>query len=165
LARILIVGGGCRGLQLAGECIDGGHAVRMTTRSPARRGAIEAKGAECWLGTPDRLATLRGALDGVTIACWLLAGASAEPQRLRALHTDRLQFFLTQAIDTTIRGFVYEAPGTAPESARVREGERIARSIAQRNAIPIEVLDAELDDREAWMADARAALERLLAGR
>ena len=40
--------------------------MRITTRTEAGRAAIEAAGAECWIGTPDRLATLRRALDGVT---------------------------------------------------------------------------------------------------
>ena len=48
----------------------------MTTRTEDRRAAIEAAGAECWIGTPDRLATLRAALDGVTIACWMLGTAT-----------------------------------------------------------------------------------------
>src|SRR6185312_3751050 len=90
VARILILGGGCRGRRLAGELLAGGHAVRITTRAESGRAAIEALGAECWVGTPDRLATLRGSLENVAIACWLLGTASGEPEDLAALYTTRL---------------------------------------------------------------------------
>jgi hypothetical protein len=149
VARILIVGGGCQGRRFAARMVKHGHAVRATTRSEPGRAAIEACGAECWIGTPDRLATLRGALDNVTIACWMLAGAHGRPDELAVLHSSRLQFFLTQAIDTTVRGFVYDAwpagdgarAGVSPQM--LAGGEQIVRSLAQLNAIPVAVLDAE----------------------
>jgi uncharacterized protein YbjT (DUF2867 family) len=162
VARILIVGGGCRGRQLAAAAIADGHAARITTRAESGRGAIEAIGAECWIGTPDRLATLRAALDGVTIICWLLGSAVGSPQELSALHTERLEYFLTQAIDTTARGFVYEARGAnAPPEALIA-GERTVRALAQRNAIPLEVLSADPADSAPWLEDARRALAALL---
>ncbi len=120
MARVLIVGGGCRGRRLAARLVGegpSGHAVRIVTRTESGRAAIEAGGAECLIGTPDRLATLRGALDGVTIACWLLATARGETEQVRALHGSRLESFLAQAIDTTMRGFVYEAPSAHAGSA------------------------------------------------
>lgn len=141
-----------------------GHAVRMTTRSDASRAAIEATGAECWIGTPDRLATMRGALDSVTIACWLLGSAVGEEQQLRALHSSRLEFFLTQMIDTTVRGLVYEARGTGSSSALVAEGEALARAVTQRNEIPAAFLTADPQDQDAWLAAACAAIGSLLIG-
>jgi hypothetical protein len=141
-----------------------GHAVRMTTRSDASRTAIEAAGAECWIGTPDRLATMRGALDSVTIACWLLGTAVGDEQKLRALHTSRLEFFLTQMIDTTVRGLVYEARGTAPSGALVAEGEALARAVTQRNEIPAAFLTADPQEQDAWLTAARAAISSLLIG-
>jgi hypothetical protein len=158
VARILIVGGGCRGRRLAGQLVGEGHAVRVTSRGGARE-AIEAAGAECWPGDPNRLATLRGALDGVTILAWLLATASGPREQLRELHTARLEFFLTQAIDTTVRGFVFEAAGTAPA---LQEGEAIARELTARNAIPLEVVSADPADQDAWLPAARAAIASLL---
>jgi hypothetical protein len=144
--------------------IGAGHAVRATTRTEAGRAAIEGSGAECWIGTPDRLATLRGALENVTIACWMLAGASGPPAQVDALHASRLEFFLGQAIDTTVRGFIYDASaaGVAPDV--LAGGERIVRSLGQLNAIPVAVLDAEPDDDQAWIAAARAAVDSLLGG-
>jgi hypothetical protein len=141
-----------------------GHAVRMTTRSETSRAAIEAAGAECWIGTPDRLATLRGALDSVTIACWLLGTAAGDEHELRALHTSRLEFFLTQMIDTTVRGLVYEARGTVSSNALLAEGESLARALTERNEIPAAFLTAEPQDQDSWHSAARTAVSSLLIG-
>lgn len=178
VARVLIVGGGARGRRLAAELVrDADHTVRITTRAEAGRAAIEATGAECLIGTPDRLATLRGALDGVTVACWLLATARGSRELLLALHGSRLQAFLGQAIDTTMRGFVYEAPdasGPASEdaveacdaqlapAALIAGGERIVCAAASRNAIPFEIVRADPRNLNAWLADARGAVDALL---
>jgi len=139
-----------------------GHAVRIVTRTESGRAAIEAAGAECLIGTPDRLLTLRGALDGVTIACWLLATARGPREQVRALHGSRLQAFVGQAIDTTMRGFVYEAPSGNELTAA---GERIVRTATLRNAIPVAFLRADPEDSDAWQDDARAAIGSLLGGR
>jgi hypothetical protein len=158
------VAGGCRGRQLASAMVHEGHAVRITTRSEDARAEIEASGAECWIGTPDRLATLRGALENVTILCWLLGSAAGTPEQLQALHGSRLEFFLTQAIDTTVRGFVYEARGSGPSAALVGEGELIVRKLVQRNEIPAAYLSADPSERHAWLEQARAAVASLLIG-
>jgi hypothetical protein len=163
VARILIVGGGCRGRQLAAAMVGEGHAVRITTRTEAGRAAIEAAGGECWIGTPDRLATLRGALENVTVLCWLMGAATGSEQELGALHGTRLEFFLTQAIDTTVRGFVYEARGTSTPQELLLAGARRARVLLERNAIPAAFLDADPADPAAWLAQARAAVGSLLA--
>jgi hypothetical protein len=164
VARILIVAGGCRGRRLAGDLIGEGHAVRVTTRTEVARAAIEVTGAECWIGTPGRLATLRAALESVTIVCWLLGTVTGPEEEIHALHASRLEFFLSQAIDTTVRGFVYEAAGTMPGDA-LAGGERIVRGAGERNAIPVAFLRAGLCDPEAWQAEARAVVGSLLGGR
>jgi hypothetical protein len=167
VARILIVGGGCRGRRLAAELVGRGHALRVTTRAEHGRAGIEATGAECWIGTPDRLATLRGALDGVTVACWLLAQARGEPAELQALHGSRLEFFLGQAIDTTVRGFVYDASPGNVSAELLAQGTRLVGSLTELNAIPARVLavGGELAAREqAWLGEANAAIDSLLAG-
>ena|SRR2546430_2403020 len=162
MARILIVAGGCRGRRLASEMTGAGHVVRMTTRVEAHRAAIEATGAECWIGAPDRLATLRGALETVTLACWLLGSASGSAQEVRALHCSRLEAFLRQLIDTTVRGFIYEAAGTRVAAADLAAGERIARSLGERNEIPVATLMADPHHVDAWLAEAGAAIRSLL---
>jgi uncharacterized protein YbjT (DUF2867 family) len=164
VARILIVGGGCRGRRLAAELVGDGHAVRITTRTEAGRGSIEASGAECWVGTPDRLATLRAALENVTVLCWLLGSATGRAQALRALHTTRLEFFATQAIDTTVRGLIYEARGNTAAAEALRDGMALVRAIAERNAIPLAFLTEDPSDADAWRAQARAAVDSLLIG-
>ncbi|HEY4427608.1 MAG TPA: hypothetical protein VGN08_05340 [Solirubrobacteraceae bacterium] len=162
MARILIVGGGCRGRELASALVSEGNVVRITTRTEHRRDAIETAGAECWIGTPDRLATLRGALDGVTVLCWLLGSASGAREELEALHTSRLEFFVTQAVDTTVRGMLYEAAGTPATSDLVSGGAQIAGALTERNAIPVRFIRAELEDRDAWLEDALAGISSLL---
>ncbi len=159
----MIVGGGCRGRQLAAAMVGEGHAVRISTRSHEGRGAIETVGAECWVGTPDRLATLRGALENVSIVCWLLATATGSEQSLRELHTSRLQLFLTQTIDTTVRGFVYEACAAGMPPAPLAEGEAIARTLVARNAIPARFLTADPLDVESWLVQASEEIHSLFA--
>jgi uncharacterized protein YbjT (DUF2867 family) len=145
---------------LATALADEGYAVRITTRGEEGRAAIEAAGAECWIGTPDRLATLRGALDNVTILCWLLGSAVGSPDELHALHTSRLEFFFTQAIDTTVRGIVYESRGASTEL--LGQGEAIARALAKRNQIPMAFLDSDPVDHARWLADASGCVRSLL---
>jgi hypothetical protein len=167
VARILIVGGGCPGRELAARMVGAGHAVRVSTRTERGRAEIERSGAECWIGTPDRLATMRGALDHVTIACWMLAGADGEREQLQDLHGSRLEYFLSQAIDTTVRGFLYDATpsGGVPEQL-LAEGVQIVKRMTELNAIPAVVLGGEHErgDRDGWVARASGAIERLLGG-
>lgn len=140
-----MVGGGCRALDLARELDGHGHAVRMTTRREGRRAEIEAAGAECVIADPDRVGTLRYALDNVTVLMWLL-GTVGEP----ALHTDRWRMMLERTIDTTTRLVVYEA---GPP-----EGVAVTEEMAQRNEIPFAVIAADAPD---WLAQARASLSLL----
>jgi hypothetical protein len=161
VARILMIAGGARGRALAAQLVTRGHAVRITTRTQAGRAAIEAVGGECWIGTPDRLATLRYALDGVSVACWLLGTACGSPVQLRDLHGSRLEFFVSQTIDTSVRGLVYEAAGSV-DAATLTAGRALASARAAFNAIPLRVLDADPRDRVAWIAQALAAVDALL---
>jgi hypothetical protein len=153
------VGGGCRGRLLAGDLSSDGHAVRITTRREAARPLIEAAGAECWIGDPDRIATLRDSLDRVTVACWMLGTARGDAA---ALHGTRLEHWLSRVIDTTVRGFVYEASGTVAQSLLLG-GERIVRDACLHNAIPLVVLSADPAESDAWRAQARAGIDALLS--
>jgi uncharacterized protein YbjT (DUF2867 family) len=147
-----MVGGGCRGLALARELVAEGNAVRAVTRSEARRRELEEAGCQCWIGDPDRVGTLRYALDNVTVLLWLL-GTVAAPE----LHGSRLAMMLDKTTDTTVRGVVYEvgSPAGAGEVERAHE----------LNEIPYALLREEPRDLEAWLPAARAAIDSLLAAR
>lgn len=161
MARILILGGGRRGLWLAGRLGEQGHATRILTRDEDRRAAIEQAGAQCVIADPNRLGTLVSALDGVTIACWLLGCAQGDEDEVRALHDLRLRSFMVKVIDTTIRGVIYEAAGTAPAPV-LSAGAAVAAEVAERNEIPLALLRADPADRERWRAQAVSAVESLL---
>jgi putative NADH-flavin reductase len=159
--RVLLVGGGCRGLQLARALVAEGHAVRAVTRSEQRRAAIEQAGAECWIGDPDVVGTLRYALENVTIVVWALGTAAGAPEAVAALHGPRLEMMLSKIIDTTVRGVVYEAAGTVAAEAfatGVAELERMGRL----NEIPFAVVAADPLDRAAWIVDVRQAIGGLI---
>ncbi len=162
MARILILGGGQRGRWLASRLGEQGHASRIITRDESGRAGIEEAGAQCWIGTPDRLGTLIGALDGVTIACWLLGCATGGEEEVRALHGLRLHSFMVKAIDTTIRGVIYEAAGSVPAGV-LAGGARVAAQVAAHNEIPLRLLKADPAEREAWRAEASAAVAALLS--
>ena len=140
MARVLIVGCGCRGQALARDLVAAGHAVRGTTRSQDRTTPIAAAGAEPYVGDPDRIGTLMGALSGVTIVCWLLGGVP-DPD----LHGGRLRMLFEKLVDTPVRGVVYERA--------LPQGEEIARDAAERWRIPVEIVDP---------GGARPAVDRLL---
>jgi hypothetical protein len=159
-----MVGGGCRGLALARELVADGHAVRAVTRSATRRAEIEAAGAECWIGDPDVIGTLRYALDNVTILLWLLGTASGEPRKVAALHGSRLKMMLEKTTDTTVRGVVYEAAGTVGEEVLAAGVEEL-RFARETNEIPYTLLEADPGDMEAWLTAAHAAVEALLSPR
>lgn len=161
MARILILGGGERGVWLAGKLGEQGHATRILTRQEGRRAAIEQAGAQCVIGDPDRLGTLIGALDGVSIACWLLGCAHGDEDQVRALHDLRLRSFMVKTIDTTIRGVLYEAAGAVPAQV-LAGGAQIAAEVAERNEIPLALLCTDPADRERWRAEAVGGVQSLL---
>lgn len=165
MARVLIVGCGCRGQALARALRSRGHAVRGTTRSEARRADIEAAGAEVWIGDPDRIATIHYALDGVTILCWLLGSAHGPDHAVAALHGSRLSMLLERTIDTTVRGVVYEAAGSVPDDV-LAGGAAIVSSRCAYSEIPHALLEADpAAGHEAWLEAALAAIDELLAFR
>jgi hypothetical protein len=140
LARVLIVGCGCRGRELATALVGEGHAVRGTTRRDEALEAISATGAEGVIADPHRLATILPRLEGVSVVCWLVEGGP-------------LRTLLERLVDTPVRGFVYEGN----EASLVREA-------SERWRIPVGIIDADLSDDGAWLAAAAGAVSGLLAG-
>jgi hypothetical protein len=155
VARILIVGCGCRGTAL-GRALSGEHAVRGTTRSPDRLAELDAAGIEGVVADPDRLATLVPAVAGVTVVCWLMASADAAD-----LHGARLQTLLEHLVDTPVRGFVYEAAGTADPSL-LEQGAQIVRNASQAWRIRSELVTVDPAAHEEWLGAMTEAVERTL---
>jgi hypothetical protein len=83
----------------------------------------------------------RGALEHVAIVCWL-DGPSPEN-------------FLLRSVDSSMRGFVYQAAGH----------ERSVSETARRNSIPLATLKADPRQIEVWLAEALLAIGLLLEGR
>jgi hypothetical protein len=163
MARVLIVGCGCRGQSLARELgARPGHAVRGTTRDAANAPAIAEAGAEPYTGDPDRIATLMDALTATTIVCWLMGSATGEDEKVHELHAGRLRMLCERLVDTHVRGLVYEGAGSLPDDVLAR-GAEIVRRAAATWSIPVEVLSVDPASCDEWTTAAVAAVERLLA--
>ena len=93
------------------------------------------------------------ALSGVTIVCWLM-GTIPVPE----LHDGRLRMLWEKLVDTPVRGVVYEG---ALAAGRCRSRGRAAATWK----IPLEVLDADPADHDAWLAAAGRACVDSAAGR
>jgi hypothetical protein len=161
VARCLIIGCGCRGLELARELQTDGHAIRGTTRDAARCSELEAAGVEPHLGDPDRVATLAPALEHVTIACILLGSAVGTEPELAALHGSRLEMLLSRMLDTTIHGIVYEAAGSI-DPVVLGNGARIVRQTCEDSLIPYVLLGEDPSERARWRTSTTAAVRGLL---
>jgi nucleoside-diphosphate-sugar epimerase len=159
VARVLIVGCGCRGRRLARELAATGHAVRGTTRDPRRLAEIEAAGAEAVVADPDRLGTVMNHLPGVTLVCWLMA--SADPEAAPDLHGPRLRALLERLVDTPVRGVVYEAAGSV-DKRLLADGAAAVRAASATWRLPVEVVERDPGDREDWLNAMTAAVGRLL---
>ena len=156
-----MVGGGCRGLELARELVAEGHAVRAVTRRPEACAAIDAAGAECWIGDPDVIGTLRYALDNVTVLLWLLGTATGAAEHVAALHGSRLRMLLDKTADTTVRGVVYEAAGTVAADVLAGGVDEVRRA-RRTNEIPYALVEVDRSDAAAWVTAARRAIDALL---
>ena len=164
MARVLIVGCGCRGRALAASLAARGHAVRGTSRDPASLSAIATAGAEPALADPDRIGTLMEALVGVTVVCWLLATATGDSDRVAALHGGRLTMLFERLVDTPVRGVLYEAAGPLADELYGR-GREIAVAAQETWRMPVATLDADPSAHADWLAEAIAAVEGLLTPR
>jgi nucleoside-diphosphate-sugar epimerase len=157
----MIVGCGCRGRELARALRDRGHVVRGTSRRAEQLPAITAAGAEAVLADPDRVATLFGALEHVSVLVVLLGSAAGAREAVCALHGPRLEMLLHKALDTTVRGVVYEASG-AVDGAVLEDGAKRVQRTCDVSRIPYALLDADPSAGD-WTAVALAAVESVLS--
>ena len=156
MARALIVGCGCRGLELASALRGDGWLVRGTTRDRDRLAAIEAAEVEAALADPDRLGTILDEIADITAVFWLLGSAIGDDEAVRALHSERLESLLARIVDTPVRSFVYEASGSV-DAAVLRRGADIVREAGERWRIPAAIVDEPPSDVERWASAMLAA--------
>jgi uncharacterized protein YbjT (DUF2867 family) len=151
MARALIVGCGCRGRELGVGLLEGGWQVRGTTRDAANFAAIEAAGIEPALADPDRVGSILELISDVTLIYWLLGSARGNADDVAALHKARLERLLEEIVDTPVRGFVYEATGSAPAELLER-GAASVRVASVRWRIPVAISEPDLEEPDAWPA-------------
>ena len=136
--------------------------MRGTSRDEGGLAEIEAAGLEPARADPDRPGSLLELVADVAAIHWLLGSASGAPAQVAALHGPRLERLLEKLVETPVRGFVYEAAGTAP-SSYLRGGEEIVRGAGERWRIPVEVVGCDPRDSAAWLAGMLAATRNLIA--
>jgi uncharacterized protein YbjT (DUF2867 family) len=142
---------------LSRALVERGHAVRGTTRDPGRCAEIEAAGAQPLVADPDRVATLAGALEHVTVLVHLLG--SAQGPRVADLHGPRLEMLLSRVTDSPVHAVVYEVAKLWPEGA-----EKV-RGFGARTHTLTELLEADPEPPEDWLRAALAAVEATLGPR
>ena len=116
LARVLIVGCGCRGRALGAALA--GEGTRCVAPLARRRGSLSLKrrASREWLPIRIGSAPSCRALAGVTVVCWLMGSAADSPD----VHGARLRSLMEHLVDTPVRGLVYEAAGTVDAGAAGR---------------------------------------------
>jgi len=150
MARALIVGCGCRGRALGRRLLGEGWAVRGTSRDAEGLAAIEAAGVEPALADPERPGTVLELVGDVTVVLWLLGSARGDPQLLEAIHGPRLERMLERLVDTPVRGFVYEAAGSAPAPMLEAGAAAVARA-GQTWRIPSSLIEADPGEPLSWV--------------
>jgi uncharacterized protein YbjT (DUF2867 family) len=161
LARALIVGCGCHGRELGGELTTRGWQVRGTSRDPVRLEAIEAADLEAVPADPDRPGTILELCGDVGVVVWLLGSAAGEPEDVEAIHGPRLERLLEKLVDTPVRGFAYEAAGSAP-AALLEGGREIVERAGETWRIPVTALSGNRFE-PGWAGAAADAVNGLLA--
>lgn len=159
MARVLIVGCGCRGRALASVLTEDGHQVRGTSRSAEGCAAIAAVGIEAVQADPDRLGTVLAQLADVSVVCWLMGLAAGEG--VAALHGPRWQSMVERLVDTPVRGAVYEGAGSVAATL-LEQGTATARRAALTFRMPIEVVEVDPAEHRAWLGATRAAVAAVL---
>ena len=115
---------------------------------------------EAVVADPDRVGSILDQVGDVALVFWLLGSALGEPEAIAAIHGPRLERLMEKLVDTPVRGFVYEGAGRVPRR-HLEGGAEIVREAAERWRIPVEVVDEDPGDWEAWTEAMLAAAERL----
>lgn len=158
MARGLIVGCGCYGRELGGELAALGWQVRGTSREQPGLDAIQAAGLEPARADPGRPGTILDLCPDVAVVVWLLGSAGGEAA---AIHGPRLERLLEKLVDTPVRGFAYEAAGSAG-AEQLAEGRAIVELAGERWRIPIAIL-GESREAPGWAGRSSETIAGLLA--
>lgn len=138
-----------------------GWQVRGTSRAPAGLAAIEAAGIESALADPDRVGTMLDLVDDVAVVVWSLGSASGSAELIDAVNGPRLARVLERLVDTPVRGFAYEAAGSAP-AATLAAGAALVREAGERWRIPVTLVDVAPSDHEGWTREMAFAVRGLV---
>jgi len=162
LARALIVGCGCRGRELGFELDGLGWQVRGTSRNPESLEAIEAAGIEPVEADPDRPGSVLDLCGDVAVVVWLLGSAVGKADEVAAIHGPRLERLLEKLVDTPVRGFAYEAIGSAG-SDELGSGREVVERAGETWHIPISFLEMGRD-QPGWAVQTAGRLAALVTG-
>jgi uncharacterized protein YbjT (DUF2867 family) len=162
MARALIVGCGCRGRELAGRLRSREWLVRGTSRTPEGLAAIESAGVEPAEADPDRPGTILDLCADVSVVVWLLGSADGEPDAVSDVNGPRLERLLEKLVETPVRGFAYEAEGTAG-AGPLRSGREIVERAGETWRIPITLLTLSREE-SGWADRTAEQVAGLLAG-
>jgi len=163
VARALLVGCGCHGRELGRALRSDGWAVRGTTRREESLAGIAAAGIEAAVADPDRVGTILDHVGDVTVVAWLLGSASGTAGEIEAVNRLRLESLLEKLVDTPVRGFVFEAAGTAAPEI-LEAGVELVERAARTWMLPVRVVRTERDVAGAWTATMAAAIAGLVSG-
>jgi len=163
VARALLVGCGCHGRELGLRLREGGWAVRGTSRRRDGLEPIESAGLEAAIADPDRVGTILDHVGDVAVVVWLMGSASGSEEEREAVNVLRLGSLLEKLVDTPVRGFVFEASGSAGEEV-LAAGSALVERAARTWMIPVRIVTAARGDGANWVAAMSAATLAVLTG-
>ncbi len=162
MARVLIVGCGCRGREL-GSALQGlGHIVRGTSRSQENLKRVADVGIEPVEADPTRLSQIMEHIEGVAIVVWLMGDAQGDESDISHLHDKVLAHMLRKLVDTQVRGFVYETNGRVSAELLDKGREHVEHANHTWH-IPVGFIDQSQDNPSRWHAEALRSINSLLS--
>ena len=138
--------------------------MRGTSRTETGVAAIAASGIEAARVDPDRPGLVLELVGDVTVVVWALGSVTGSRELVAAIHGPRLERTLERLVDTPVRGFVYEAAGSAP-SEILAGGARLVHEAGERWRIPVAVVEAAPKEHDQWTRAMANAVGSLLAPR
>ena len=123
---------------------------------------IERAGLEGVIAHPERPGTVLDLVGDAAVVVWLLGSASGDAGQLKAVHGPRLERLLERLVDTSVRGFAYEAAGSVP-AVELSAGRAAVERASQTWRIPVTMLEGERGE-DGWADRAAGAVSGLLGG-